>query len=207
MSDAQFVGTENGVSTWTLLVGGDSAYTGPTVVTDPATGVVTVSGLTLTVPSNLTDFTVTATAVAQDGTASTASASDSETVKFDQGVAVTDLIAASSGGDVLVDEDDLASGTDGSGSTTAEGTFTISAPDGVGSLTIGGVAVIADGVFTPAQVPTAQGTLSITGYDAWTGVVTYTYTLSDNTLAHGPSDNGQNSVFDDFAVALVDTDV
>lgn len=206
VSDAQFVGTENGVSTWTLLVGGDSAYTGPTVVTDPATGVVTVSGLTLTVPSNLTGFTVTATAVAQDGTAATASASDSETVKFDQGVGITDLTAASSGGDVLVDEDDLASGTDGSGSTTAEGTFTISAPDGVGSLTIGGVAVIADGVFTPVQVPTAQGTLSITGYDAGTGVVTYTYALSDNTLAHGPSDNGQNSVFDDFAVVLVDTD-
>lgn len=206
VSDAQFVGTENGVSTWTLLVGGDSAYTGPTVVTDPATGVVTVSGLTLTVPSNLTGFTVTATAVAQDGTAATASASDSETVKFDQGVGITDLTAASSGGDVLVDEDDLASGTDGSGSTTAEGTFTISAPDGVGSLTIGGVAVIADGLFTPAQVPTAQGTLSITGYDAGTGVVTYTYALSDNTLAHGPSDNGQNSVFDDFAVVLVDTD-
>lgn len=206
VSDAQFVGTENGVSTWTLLVGGDSAYTGPTVVTDPATGVVTVSGLTLTVPSNLTGFTVTATAVAQDGTAATASASDSETVKFDQGVGITDLTAASSGGDVLVDEDELASGTDGSGSTTAEGTFTISAPDGVGSLTIGGVAVIADGVFTPAQVPTAQGTLSITGYDAGTGVVTYTYTLSENTLAHGPSGNGQNSVFDDFAVVLVDTD-
>jgi len=206
VSDAQFVGTENDVSTWTLLVGGDSAYTGPTVVTDPATGVVTVSGLTLTVPSNLTGFTVTATAVAQDGTAATASASDSETVKFDQGVGITDLTAASSGGDVLVDEDDLASGTDGSGSTTAEGTFTISAPDGVGSLTIGGVAVIADGVFTPVQVPTAQGTLSITGYDAGTGVVTYTYALSDNTLAHGPSDNGQNSVFEDFAVVLVDTD-
>lgn len=206
LSDAQLVGTENGVSTWVLLVGGDNAYTGPTVVTDPATGVVTVSGLTLTVPSNLTGFTVTATAVAQDGTAATASASDSETVKFDQGVGITDLTAASSGGDALVDEDDLADGTDGSGSTTAEGTFTISAPDGVGSLTIGGVAVIADGVFTPAQVPTAQGTLSITGYDAGTGVVTYTYTLSDNTLAHGPSDNGQNSVFDDFAVVLVDTD-
>lgn len=206
VSDAQFVGSENGVSTWTLLVGGDSAYTGPTVVTDPATGVVTVSGLTLTVPSNLTGFTVTATAVAQDGTAATASASDSETVKFDQGVGITDLTAASSGGDVLVDEDDLASGTDGSGSTTAEGTFTISAPDGVGSLTIGGVAVIAAGVFTPAVVSTAQGTLSITGYDAGTGVVSYTYKLNDNTLAHGPSDNGQNSVFDDFAVVLVDTD-
>ena len=79
LSDAQLVSTTNGITTWSLVV--DGSASGTTVNINEATGEVTVTGLTLTVPAGYSgDLTVTATAVAQDGTAATVSASDSETV-------------------------------------------------------------------------------------------------------------------------------
>ncbi len=53
--------------------------------------------------------------------------------------------------------------------------------DGIKSLTVGGEAVITNDVFTAKTITTPLGNeLKITGYDAATGVVTYTYTLLDN---------------------------
>ncbi len=53
--------------------------------------------------------------------------------------------------------------------------------------------------------PRRLGTrLRITGYDSGTGVISYTYTLLDNETY--PDANGQNNIFEDFAVHLTDTD-
>ncbi|MCX4193818.1 retention module-containing protein [Methylophaga sp. OBS1] len=121
---------------------------------------------------------------------------------------ITDLTPAANGGDVTVDEDDLPTGSDTTKeSTTQEGTFTISSGDAIDDLTIDGHAVITDGTFSTTSFTTALGnTLSVTGYDANTGEITYTYELADNTLNHGPANNGENGVFENLAVSLSDVD-
>ena len=109
------------------------------------------------------------------------------------------------GSDVVVDEDELPDGSDASGNTDDSNVFFISSPDGIASLTIGGVEVITNGVFTATSFTTPEGnTLSIDSYDPNTGQIGYTYTLNDNE-AH-PDAGGQNSIFEDFAIVLTDLD-
>ena len=137
------------------------------------------------------------------------------------GVSITDLTPKASGGDASVNEADLSSSrgageSDGShnpkGSTTVSGTFTISAPDGVASLTVGGVSVVTNGslvILPTANIATPLGNVvHITGYDANTGIVSYTYELKDNEIH--PSGSGTNTssnpLFDDLNVNLTDTD-
>ncbi|HHQ4940887.1 TPA: VCBS domain-containing protein, partial [Aeromonas veronii] len=134
----------------------------------------------------------------------------------DDGVTITNLIPQGEGGDAIVYEDDLlagrgdieSAGSDSSKeSTTVPGSFTISAPDGVQTLSVGGISLVSGGVVAslPQSVTTPLGnTLTITGYDAVTGLVSYSYTLNDNE-AHANAD-GNNSLFEDFAVSLVDRD-
>ncbi|RWQ87104.1 MAG: hypothetical protein EOS85_07090, partial [Mesorhizobium sp.] len=125
---------------------------------------------------------------------------------------ITDLTPEARGGDVTVNEEALNVGTPGgpgsNPSSTAEtgtGTFTISSPDGIASLTIGGQTFITNGVFTAGSFTTPEGnTLAVTAYDAATGQVSYTYTLLDNE-AH-PTALGENSLFENFAVVLTDQD-
>lgn len=128
---------------------------------------------------------------------------------------ITNLTPEAQGGDAIVDEDDLAAdrgpsesaGTDGSDSTTVQGSFNISAADGVGNLTVGTYAVITNGVFNGGSLDTPMGnTLNFTGYNPTTGEVSYEYTLNDNTLDHGIANNGENDVFENFDVLLTDAD-
>ena len=128
---------------------------------------------------------------------------------------ITNLTPAAGGGDVTVNEDDLlasrgvgkSAGSDTSKeSLTQAGTFTVSSPDGIKSLTIDGHTVISNGVFTATSFTTStlSNTLSVTGYNAATGVVSYSYTLLDNeTHAAGA---GTNSLFENLAVVLTDQD-
>ena len=88
------------------------------------------------------------------------------------------------GGELTVKEANL---PDGSASNpaalTQSGTFTVTAPDGLTSLSIGGISVISAGVANgfPQSITTPLGsTLTITGYNPTTGVVSYSYTLNDN---------------------------
>ena len=121
-------------------------------------------------------------------------------------VVVTDLGSEGNGVDVIVDEDDLPDGSDQTPeSTTVPGTFTINAPDGVDSVTIGGVLVIDDtGAIFANDIPTgsANTTLTVTGYNA--GVITYTYTLLDDE--QHPDADGENMLYEDFEVVLSDGD-
>ncbi|MFD2054170.1 DUF5801 repeats-in-toxin domain-containing protein [Mesorhizobium calcicola] len=127
---------------------------------------------------------------------------------------ISDLTPAAGGGDVVVNENDLLASrgsgeSDGSDSskesTTQGGTFTIASPDGIASLAIEGHAFITNGVFTAGSFTTLFGnTLTVTGYNAGTGVVSYTYTLLDNE-GH-PTAQGTNSLFENFTVTLTDQD-
>ncbi|MGY2280599.1 retention module-containing protein [Pseudomonas monsensis] len=110
------------------------------------------------------------------------------------------------GGELTVYEKNLTDGSaPDSAALTQSGTFTITALDGVTTLTVGGIAVVTNGVAAgfPQSVTTPLGsTLTITGFNAATGVVSYSYTLVDNE-AH-PSANGANNLPEQFAVTVVD---
>ncbi|MFJ5236264.1 retention module-containing protein [Pseudomonas neuropathica] len=110
------------------------------------------------------------------------------------------------GGELTVYEKNLSDGSaPDSSALTQSGTFTITALDGVTTLTVGGIAVVTNGVAAgfPQSVTTPLGsTLTITGFNAATGVVSYSYTLVDNE-AH-PTANGANNLPEQFAVTVVD---
>ncbi|ROO04652.1 type I secretion target [Pseudomonas fluorescens] len=110
------------------------------------------------------------------------------------------------GGELTVYEKNLSDGSAAdSTALTQSGTFTITALDGVTTLTVGGIAVVTNGVAAgfPQSVTTPLGsTLTITGFNATTGVVSYSYTLVDNE-AH-PTANGANNLPEQFAVTVVD---
>jgi large repetitive protein len=122
---------------------------------------------------------------------------------------ISNLTPEASGGDTSVDEDDLPLGSDTTpDSLTGVGNFTITAPDGVDDLTVGGVAVIVNGVFQPLATLTVTtplgNTLTFTGYNSTTGVVSYTYTLA-GAETHANA-TGENDLFENFAVSLTDVD-
>ena len=110
------------------------------------------------------------------------------------------------GGELTVYEKNLSTGSaPDSSALTQSGTFTITALDGVTTLTVGGIAVVTNGVAAgfPQSVTTPLGsTLTITGFNAATGVVSYSYTLDHND-AH-PTGNGANTLPEQFAVTVVD---
>ena len=89
--------------------------------------------------------------------------------------------------------------------TTASGSLHINAPDGVATIAIGEVTVFKNGALTGNTVSTDEGTLTVTGFDAATGELTFTYTLNDNTLEHG-LDGMDTHVSHDFAVTVTDVD-
>ncbi|MFC2991626.1 retention module-containing protein, partial [Halomonas tibetensis] len=124
----------------------------------------------------------------------------------DAGVDIGGLTPEGGTADEVVDEANLSNGSDpDSDALTQNGTFTISAPDGVGNLSVGGTTLISNDVFTAQTIGTPLGnTLEITDYNPGTGVVSYSYTLNDNE-GHPPGD-GENSLFEDFVVSLTDTD-
>ncbi|WP_327439981.1 retention module-containing protein [Pseudomonas donghuensis] len=112
------------------------------------------------------------------------------------------------GGELTVYENNLSDGSSPSNAAlTQSGSFTVTALDGVQTLTVGGISVVSGGVASgfPQSATTALGnTLTITGYNPATGVVTYSYTLLDNE-AH-PNANGANSLSESFTVTATDTD-
>ena len=129
----------------------------------------------------------------------------------DAPVAITGLTSEADGGDATVDEAGLSDGTDAAADTeTTGGGFTISAFDGVAdlSLTQGGasVTVITNDTLAlgPITLTSALGsTLEITGYNAATGEVNYTYTLSDDETH---PDAGRDDIFETFGISLTDRD-
>ncbi|WP_244216184.1 Ig-like domain-containing protein, partial [Pseudomonas reidholzensis] len=112
------------------------------------------------------------------------------------------------GGELTVYEKHLIDGSaPNAGALTQGGTFSVSAPDGLQSLSVGGINVVTGGVVTGVgqSVTTPLGnTLTITGYNPATGVVSYSYTLVDNET-HANAD-GTNSLHESFTVTAQDSD-
>ncbi|WP_297833628.1 retention module-containing protein, partial [Pseudomonas sp.] len=113
------------------------------------------------------------------------------------------------GSDVLtVNEANLPLGSAANaGALTQSGSFTINAADGLRSLSIGGVNVITNGasIGFPQSIETALGnTLTVTGYNPQTGVVTYAYTL--NGADTHPAGEGANSISEHFNVVATNND-
>ncbi len=112
------------------------------------------------------------------------------------------------GGELIVYEKNLVNGSAPDGAAlTQNGTFTVAAPDGLQSLSVGGITVVSGGAAGgfPQSITTALGnTLTITGYNPATGVVSYSYTLLDNE-AHATG-NGNNSLGETFVVTAQDSD-
>ncbi|XEI31567.1 retention module-containing protein [Aeromonas veronii] len=117
------------------------------------------------------------------------------------------------GGEVLVSDANLADGsTPDSAALTQGGVFTFSAPDGVQSLTLGGVALITNGQFGvsfPQTIISPLGnvlTITAVTYNPVTGAgqVSYSYTLGDNENHTRPAND--TSLAESFNVVLTDTD-
>ncbi|WP_221178268.1 VCBS domain-containing protein, partial [Pseudomonas vranovensis] len=112
------------------------------------------------------------------------------------------------GGELTVFEKNLGDGSNpNTPALTQSASFTVTAPDGLQTLTVGGITVVSGGVASgfPQSATTALGnTLTITGYNPATGVVTYSYTLLDNE--NHPTANGANSLSESFTVTATDTD-
>ncbi|MGS1006142.1 retention module-containing protein [Achromobacter anxifer] len=85
------------------------------------------------------------------------------------------------------------------------GELTVTAPEGLATVKIGGttltVAELQALGTTPVVITGAQGTLTLTGYDANTGKITYDYQQTGTAKDHTA---GDNSVTDKFTVTVTD---
>ena len=123
----------------------------------------------------------------------------------DNGVVVTPSDPEAGSETLTVHESGLADGsTPGAAPTTAEGSLTISAPDGVSSIVIGNVTVFEDGKLTGNTVSTDEGVLTVTAFDAATGKLSFSYELKDNTTEHDGT--GKDNVSHDLTVTVTDVD-
>ncbi|MFS2067299.1 retention module-containing protein [Pseudomonas sp. CT11-2] len=112
------------------------------------------------------------------------------------------------GGELTVYEKNLSDGSSpNTPALTQSGTFTVTALDGLQTLTVGGIAVVTGGVAAgvPQSIVTPLGsTLTVTGYDSATGVVSYSYTLVDHETH--PNADGTNSITENLNVVATDVD-
>ncbi|WEN41485.1 Alginate lyase 7 [Thauera sp. GDN1] len=128
----------------------------------------------------------------------------------DDAVTRIDRVVEVEGDSLALNEADLV----GAGGTltpvTAQGSFVITAPDGVGSLTIqnltiGDMQVIVDGVFTPTSATTPLGnTLAVTAFDPATGTITYSYELNAAETHTQPTNDTE--LVEQFGVVVTDGD-
>ncbi|WP_341503022.1 retention module-containing protein [Gallaecimonas sp. GXIMD4217] len=123
-------------------------------------------------------------------------------IENDNPVTISGLTPAAQGGELSANEAHLPEGSSpDAGALVGSGSFNIQTPDGLDDLVIGGVTVIADGVFLGGTIATPSGTVTIVAFDPASGEVSYQYQLSDNAL----HDAGSDSVFETLTVLLSDS--
>ncbi|MGJ8606261.1 MAG: DUF5801 repeats-in-toxin domain-containing protein, partial [Marivita sp.] len=197
---------------------------GITTVVVPTTGTTTIDGEygTLTVSAD-GSYSYTRDAGTAGGVDEifeyTLTDTDGDTSKAELKIALGDSPVSfddlddATGADGVVFESQLPTIGSGVGGTssTISGSFTITSFDGIDALTIsaGGttITVVDDNVAatTPLVLTSALGsTLTVTGYDAATGEVSYTYALAAGE-AHADATT-RDSLLDTFALRLTDTD-
>ena len=188
------VGSPLATAYGSIVVNADGSYTYTLDNANPAVQHL-IAGETLT-------DTVTYTITDADGDTSVATLT--VTVQGRNDVATLQIVDGNGGdiGQATVSERGL--GNSGDASETTTGRFVIGTPDGLGSVQVGGVSVtpaqLAALGGTPVVIATARGTITLTGFDAATGTLTYSYTLGGNA-AHGGGE-----ITDDIAVTVTDRD-
>ncbi|CAK6694537.1 hypothetical protein OGCDGJMD_01654 [Cyanobium usitatum str. Tous] len=168
-----------------------------------------------TPPASLSgDITEVVTYTITDNDGDSASSTLSLTINADDDVTLTGLDGAAP--EILIDEDDLPSGSSPSDAAlTKTGSFSFTALDGVGSVSIGSTSLIAGGSFvggSPLVSTAAYGTLLITGFTPTTsgsgqitgGTFTYSYVLNDNATHSAGA--GENGLTESLTVTVTDTD-
>ena len=197
------VGSSVAGSYGALTIGADGGYTYTLDNTNE-----TVQGLDST--ESLTEtFTYTIT----DGDGDTSTTTITITINGDDdGVTINGLDGDAP--EEVLDEDDLSDGSSpDSNALTQTGSFTVDSPDGLATLSVGGIAVFGAGVVYPVTIDDpAYGLLTITGVtpvtdadgDVVSITVDYSYTLQDNSLRHDES--GEDNFVDSFEVVATDTD-
>ena len=101
---------------------------------------------------------------------------------------------------IMVNESDLKQGE-----VIVSGSMTVSAPDGIATITIGGVTVYENGAFVEGVViPTDEGFLRVDGFDPSTGELTYSFVMTESSKEH--SSEGKDSIGHEFDVVVTDTD-
>ncbi|WP_339487961.1 retention module-containing protein [Pseudomonas sp. EL_65y_Pfl2_R95] len=131
-------------------------------------------------------------------------------VGSDTGVTVEGL--AIEGGELTFNEENLINGSSpNAGLLSDEGSFTITAGDGIASIQIGSSSFTfaqlqAAAPGAPLTVDSPAGVLHITGYTGTIagGTVSYAYTLEDPSMH--PNADGENSIIEQFAVKVTDLD-
>jgi len=190
----------------TLVVDEDGGYIF-TLDNDNADVQALIVGETLTVE---TTYTLT------DGDGDSVTAVLTITINgADDGVVISGLDV--DGGEVTVDEDDLADGSSpDAAALTQGGDFDVDTPDGLNDVALAGVSLVVDGVFVGGMpsVDTDFGTLVITGFTPVTspngtvigGNFTFEFTLDENTTDHAPGDNIENVISESLVLEVTDRD-
>ncbi|MDO9206794.1 MAG: VCBS domain-containing protein [Sulfuricurvum sp.] len=131
-------------------------------------------------------------------------------------ITVNDMNAGANG-DATVYESALAAGSNPSATTEAvNGTFVLSAKDGLDSIVVGGTSIsqaaLLNSGSTNITISTGEGTLVIKGFvpsdtshQDGSGSVSYTYTL--NAAQTHPTVNGNNEITDAIALSVIDRDL
>ncbi|WP_166644591.1 retention module-containing protein, partial [Halomonas ventosae] len=146
-----------------------------------------------------------------DGDESTASLTITITGQ-DDGVTLTGLSAE--GAEQTVAEANLPAGSSPEAAAlTQSGTFSFTALDELGSLSVGGQSLsLADlqglSVSTPLTLTSDHGTLTLTGFsgDAAGGTLSYSYTLDSTVDNDSVADATDGGYLDSFAVSITDAD-
>ncbi len=104
-----------------------------------------------------------------------------------------------------VDEAALSIGSDpSSDAETTTGTVHVSASSGVQSITIDGVTVDLTDPSSTAAIKGNHGTLTVTGWDAATGELTYTYTLA-SAMTNDDVQGRNTNTGEEFTVTVTDS--
>ena len=111
------------------------------------------------------------------------------------GVSVSDLNGAEVGDNSIAED----------ATTPVTGTFTVTAPDGLKQISVGGITVTAEQLdnlgTTPVNITGSEGQLTLTGFNETTGEVTYRYQQSGTAKDHNA---GDDSVTDSFPIIVTD---
>ena len=165
-------------------------------------GVINNGDGTITVPAGVTDFTVSYPTLND----SILENDETTTVTIDGEVGTGTILDNDVAPTIdIVDKDGALtpaynSVTEATGETIT-GTINITNPQSVTALTVGGQDVT-NATTTPVTIPTILGDLVITGYEALTGKLTYSYKESGTAQNHS---TGKDSVVDTFSVELTNT--